>query len=75
MRDASTYRGNRKKAARDAGTSLSDAPFRKIDIRRPTANKKGFALPLKAIDGGLRLARSEREPGKFVPDPEFPGSS
>ena len=75
MRDTSTYRGARKKAMRDAGVKPADVPFRKIDIRRPTANKKGFALPLKAIDGGLRLARSEREPGKFVPDPEFPGSS
>ena len=70
MRDASTYRGNRKKAARAAGTSLSDAPFRKIDIRKPTASKKGFALPLKAVAGGMRMALSPREPGKFVPDPE-----
>jgi hypothetical protein len=72
MRDASTYRGARKNAMRDAGVKAASVPFRKIDIRQARQNKKGFALPLKAVDGGTRLKPSEIEPGKFLPDPEWP---
>lgn len=71
MRDASTYRGARKKAMRQAGVKAQDTPFRKIDIRQPTLVKRGFALPLKAVDGGIKLEPSIQTPCKFTMVPEF----
>lgn len=75
MRDASTYRGARKKAMRELGVKAADVPFRKIDIRAAQPSKRGFALPLKSVDGGVRLAPSTTQPGRFVPDPEWPTAS
>lgn len=72
MRDGSTYRGARKQAMRELGLKAQDVPFRKIDIRPVQTNKKGFALPLKSVAGGTRLRPSADQPGRFVPDPEWP---
>lgn len=65
MRDASTYRGARKRQARAQGQNWSATPFRKTDIKLPAQGQKGKALPLKHAGAGQELEPSTSQPGRF----------